>query len=116
MAPAPASRQKISPDSPPELPLSAQGAEKRSHILDQALRLFGWRKMAARGHDRPTLQVIVALRPFARHQHHFLQEDGHSRRRLDHGLAVVRWLPLIVRSLVVIARRSAEALGHPVNR
>src|SRR5215510_4695284 len=94
--------------------LSPQRPEKRPDIFNQSLWLFHWREVPARGHHRPTLEIVVPFCPFARHQDHFLQEHSNTRRRFDHGGTIMRRLPRVMRGLVVVTRRSAVTLRHPI--
>src|SRR6202011_2966635 len=74
------------------------------------------REVPSGWHHGPAFEVVIALRPLARHQHHFLEEDCGSCRCFDHWVTLVRRLPMIVRRLVVVAGRRAVTLAHPVDR
>ena len=43
--------------------LRSQRSKERPNILDQLLRLFRMREVAARGHDGPALEIVILLGP-----------------------------------------------------
>src|SRR5580698_1754018 len=55
----------------------AQWAKEFSDVLCEKVRLLHRGKMAAPGHDRPTLDVVAALCEHTWRDWNFLGEDGH---------------------------------------
>src|SRR5579885_1197245 len=63
-------------------PASAKGAVECAEVVDQLLGLLAGREMPARGHRRPSFQIEVALRPFARRDEQLPGKNAQCRRRL----------------------------------
>src|ERR1700740_724907 len=89
-------------------------SKKAPHVIDQRGRRFHRREMPAFGHDRPVLQVIIALRRLTRRKGQLHAEDRDAGRSLDQRDAIVRRRPWHMGTLIIVARRGMISLRHPI--